>query len=40
MDDPNIVEVLDHIFAEEATCKRRRAYENQIRLSVIPKRNP
>ena len=35
-DDLNIVEVLDHIFAEEVACKRRRAYENQIRMSGIP----
>ncbi len=37
-DDLNIVEVLDHIFAEEAAGKRRRAYENQIRMSGIPMR--
>jgi len=37
-DDLNIVEVLDHIFAEEVACKRRRAYENQIRMSGIPMR--
>jgi DNA replication protein DnaC len=37
-DDLNIVEVLDHIFAEVAAGKRRRAYENQIRMSGIPMR--
>jgi DNA replication protein DnaC len=37
-DDLNIVEVLDHIFAEEAAGKRHRAYENQIRMSGIPMR--
>ena len=29
-DKLNIVEVLDHIFSEEAKSKRRRAYEKQI----------
>ena len=29
-DKLNIVEVLDHIFLEEAKSKRRRAYEKQI----------
>ena len=27
----NIVDILDHIFAEEAKSKRKRAYEKQIR---------
>ena len=29
----NIVDVLDHIFAEEAKSKRKRAYEKQIRVN-------
>lgn len=29
----NIVDVLDHIFAEEAKSKRKRAYEKQIQMS-------
>ena len=32
----NIVEVLDHIFSEEAKSKRRRAYEKQIQMSGFP----
>ena len=32
----NIVEVLDHIFAEEAKSKRKRAYEKQIQMSGFP----
>ena len=28
----NIVDVLDHIFAEEAKSKRKRAYEKQIQI--------
>lgn len=32
----NIVEVLDHIFAEEALSKRRRAYEKQVQMSGFP----
>ena len=32
----NIVEVLDHIFLEEAKSKRRRAYEKQIQMSGFP----
>ena len=32
-DKLNIVEVLDHIFSEEAKSKRRRAYEKQIQMS-------
>ena len=29
----NIVDVLDHIFADEAKPKRKRAYEKQIQMS-------
>ena len=32
----NIVDVLDHIFAEEAKSKRRRAYEKQVQMSGFP----
>ena len=32
----NIVDVLDHIFAEEAKAKRKRAYEKQIQMSGFP----
>ncbi len=32
----NIVDVLDHIFAEEAKSKRKRAYEKQIQISGFP----
>lgn len=35
-DELNIVEVLDHIFAEEANNKRRRAYETQLMTSGFP----
>jgi DNA replication protein DnaC len=35
-DDLNIVDVLDHIFREEAISKRKRAYEKQIQLSGFP----
>lgn len=35
-DDLNVVEVLDHIFAEEANSKRRRAYETQLMTSGFP----
>ena len=35
-DELNIVEVLDHIFAEEALSKRRRAYEKQVQMSGFP----
>ena len=35
-DELNIVEVLDHIFAEEALGKRRRAYEKQVQMSGFP----
>ena len=32
----NIVDVLDHIFAEEAKSKRKRAYEKQIQMYGFP----
>ena len=32
----NIVEVLDHIFSEEAKSKRKRAYEKQVQMSGFP----
>ena len=32
----NIVDVVDHIFAEEAKFKRRRAYEKQVQMSGFP----
>ena len=32
----NIVDVLDHIFTEEAKPKRRRAYEKQVQMSGFP----
>lgn len=35
-DNLNIVEVLDHLFAEEAKNKRRRAYEKQVQMSGFP----
>lgn len=35
-DELNIVEVLDHIFAEEALSKRWRAYEKQVQMSGFP----
>ncbi|MCL1792228.1 MAG: IS21-like element helper ATPase IstB [Peptococcaceae bacterium] len=35
-DDLNIVEVLDHIFSEEANSKRKRAYETQLMTSGFP----
>jgi len=35
-DELNIIEVLDHIFTEEAKGKQQRAYENQVRMSAIP----
>lgn len=35
-DDLNIVEVLDHIFAEESLQKRKRAIETQIQTSGFP----
>ena len=35
-DNLNIVDVLDHIFAEEAKSKRQRAYEKQIQMSGFP----
>ncbi len=37
-DNLNIVEVLDHIFAEEASSKRRRAIDTQIQTSGFPMR--
>lgn len=35
-DNLNIVEVLDHLFAEDARSKRRRAYEKQVQMSGFP----
>jgi len=35
-DDLNIVEVLDHIFAEESNHKKKRAYETQLMTSGFP----
>ena len=35
-DNLNVVDVLDHIFAEEAKSKRRRAYEHQVQMSGFP----
>lgn len=35
-DNLNIVDVLDHIFAEEALNKRKRAYEKQVQTSGFP----
>jgi len=35
-DNFNVVDVLDHIFAEEAKSKRRRAYEHQVQMSGFP----
>ena len=35
-DKLNIVEVLDHIFSEEAKSKRKRAYEKQVQMSGFP----
>ena len=35
-DKLNIVEVLDHIFSEEAINKRNRAYEKQVQMSGFP----
>jgi DNA replication protein DnaC len=35
-DNINIVEVLDHIFSEEAAFKRKRAYETQLMTSGFP----
>jgi DNA replication protein DnaC len=35
-DDLNIVAVLDHIFAEEAKNRQKRAYEQQVQLSGFP----
>jgi len=35
-DDLNVVEVLDHIFAEESNYKKKRAYETQLMTSGFP----
>jgi len=35
-DNLNIVEVLDHIFSEEALSKRERAYDKQVQMSGFP----
>jgi len=35
-DKLNIVEVLDHIFSEEADNRRKRAYEKQVQMSGFP----
>jgi DNA replication protein DnaC len=35
-DNINIVDVLDHIFTEEAKSKRQRAYEHQVQMSGFP----
>jgi len=35
-DDLNIIDVLDHIFTEEAKSKRRRAFDHQIKMSGFP----
>jgi DNA replication protein DnaC len=35
-DNLNIVEVLDHIFSQEALSKRQRAYDKQIQMSGFP----
>jgi DNA replication protein DnaC len=35
-DDVNIIDVLDHIFSEEAKSKRKRAYEKQLQMSGFP----
>lgn len=35
-DKLNIVQVLDHIFAEEAKSKRKHAYEKQVQMSGFP----
>ena len=35
----NIVEVLDHIFSEEAKSKRKSAYEKQVQLPGFPIKN-
>ena len=32
----NILDILDHIFSEEAKSKRKRAYEKQIQMSGFP----
>jgi DNA replication protein DnaC len=38
-DNLNIVEVLDHIFTEEAKNKRKRTYEKQLQMSGLPLKN-
>lgn len=35
-DKVNVVEILDHIFSEEAKSKNRRAVEKQIQMSGFP----
>jgi DNA replication protein DnaC len=35
-DNLNVVEVLDHIFCEEASAKHRRAYDKQLQMSGFP----
>jgi DNA replication protein DnaC len=35
-DEMNIVDILDHIFSEEAKNKRKRAYEKQVQMSGFP----
>jgi len=35
-DELNVVDVLDHIFCEEASAKRRRAYDKQLQMSGFP----
>lgn len=35
-DQLNIVEILDHLFKEEAANKRKRAYEKQVQMSGFP----
>ena len=35
-DNLNVVEVLDHIFCEEARAKRQRAYDKQLQMSGFP----
>ena len=35
-DKVNVVEVLDHILAQEALAKRKRAVESQIQMSGFP----
>jgi len=35
-DNINVVEILDHIFSEEAKAKHKRAIEKQIQMSGFP----